>query len=124
MKIYHLLPFAAFVWVFACTRKSTVGLPEKISYNFHVRPILSDKCFTCHGPDEKKREANLRLDLPESALAPLKDRPSEFAIVPGKPENSEIFKRISSKDPDFQMPTPDSHLGQLSETEISEPEVL
>ena len=64
------------------------GLPDKISYNFHVRPILSDKCFACHGPDKNKLQAGLRLDNAESAYAPLKETKGAFAIVPGKPSPS------------------------------------
>ncbi len=91
---------------------------NRVSYNFHVRPILSDKCFACHGPDKNKLQAGLRLDLPENALGPLPENPGAFAIVPGKPESSELMKRITSKDPDYQMPTPESHLPLLTESEI------
>ncbi len=91
--------------------------PDVVSYNFHIRPILSDKCFACHGPDAKKREAGLRLDIAESAHAKLKDGKG-FAIVPGNPAASEVYKRITSVDPDYQMPTPESHLGLLTENEI------
>ncbi|SDF72332.1 Planctomycete cytochrome C [Dyadobacter soli] len=90
---------------------------EAVSYNFDIRPILSDKCFACHGPDAKKREAGLRLDLAESAYAKLKDGKG-VAIFPGKPEQSEVYRRITSADPSYQMPTPESHLGLLNETEI------
>ncbi|OJV12314.1 MAG: hypothetical protein BGO21_06070 [Dyadobacter sp. 50-39] len=90
---------------------------EAVSYNFDIRPILSDKCFACHGPDAKKREAGLRLDLAESAYAKLKDGKG-VAIFPGKPEQSELYRRITSPDPSYQMPTPESHLGLLNETEI------
>jgi hypothetical protein len=93
--------------------------PEVVSYNFHIRPILSDKCFACHGPDAKKREANLRLDLAEAAFLPLKETKGAFAFVPGKPEESEVYRRISSQDPSYQMPTPESHLGLLSEEEVA-----
>jgi len=92
---------------------------ENLSYNFDIRPILSDKCFKCHGPDANKRAANLRLDIAENAYAPLKETRGAFAIVPGKPEESELYKRISSTDTSYQMPTPDSHLGVLSTQEIS-----
>ncbi len=92
--------------------------PEVVSYNFHIRPILSDKCFACHGPDAKKREAGLRLDLAEAAFLPLRETKGAFAFVPGKPEQSEVFRRISSQDPDYQMPSPESHLGLLNEAEI------
>lgn len=91
---------------------------DRVSYNFHIRPILSDKCFACHGPDKNKLQAGLRLDLAESAYAPLPETPGAFAIVPGKPEASELMKRITSKDPDYQMPTPESHLSLLTEHEI------
>lgn len=90
---------------------------EAVSYNFDIRPILSDKCFACHGPDSKKREAGLRLDLAESAYAKLKDGKG-VAIFPGKPEQSEVYRRITSPDPSYQMPTPESHLGLLNESEI------
>lgn len=93
--------------------------PDVVSYNFHIRPILSDKCFACHGPDAKKREAKLRLDLAEAAFLPLKETKGAFAFVPGKPEESEVYRRITSQDPEYQMPTPESHLGMLSEEEVS-----
>lgn len=95
------------------------SLPKTISYNFDVRPILSDKCFACHGPDANKRKAELRLDIADSAYAPLKETKGAFALVPGKPEESEVFKRISSSDPTYQMPVPESHLGLLTEYEIA-----
>jgi len=90
---------------------------ESVSYNFDIRPILSDKCYACHGPDAKKREAGLRLDMAESAYAKLKDGKG-VAIFPGKPEQSELYKRIISVDPEYQMPTPESHLGLLNDSEI------
>nr|WP_235125248.1 PSD1 and planctomycete cytochrome C domain-containing protein [Dyadobacter sp. CY347] len=89
----------------------------QVSYNFDIRPILSDKCYACHGPDANKREAGLRLDVAENAYAKLKDGKG-VAIFPGKPEQSEVYKRITSVDPAYQMPTPESHLGLLNETEI------
>jgi len=103
----------------ACNNKSKEGaLPDKISYNFDVRPILSDKCYACHGPDANKRKAELRLDIQDSAYAPLKETKGAFALVPGKPEESEVFKRVSSTDPTYQMPIPESHLGTLTEYEV------
>lgn len=95
------------------------SIPDKVSYNFHIRPILSDKCFACHGPDANKREAHLRLDQPESAFAPLTETKGAFAIVKGKPDESELYKRISSTDPHYQMPTPESHMGALTEEQIA-----
>ncbi|WP_439581578.1 PSD1 and planctomycete cytochrome C domain-containing protein [Dyadobacter bucti] len=88
-----------------------------ISYSFQIRPVLSDKCFACHGPDANKREAGLRLDVADNAYAKLKDGKG-FAIVPGNPAASEVYRRITSVDPEYQMPTPESHLGLLNENEI------
>lgn len=122
MKAKLIISIVALIAVFggwyAYNTEGGNALPDKVSYNFHVRPILSDKCFACHGPDKNKRKADFRLDIEEAAFAPLKETKGAFAIVRGKPEDSELYKRITSKDPDYQMPSPDSHLGLLSETEI------
>src|SRR5688572_8084585 len=59
-------------------------LPDTVDYNFHVRPILSDKCFACHGPDAKAREGDLRLDLADSAYHALPGDPERYPVVPGK----------------------------------------
>ncbi len=91
-------------------------LPDRVDYNFHVKPILADKCFACHGPDANKREAGLRLDLKENALGELPEHPGAFAIVPGKPEQSELIRRIRHEDPLEVMPPSDSKLA-LSEFE-------
>ena len=82
---------------------------EKLSYNQHVKPILSDKCFLCHGPDVANNKAGLRLDLAESAYADLHEG-SGKGIIPGDAENSEVYKRMISHDPDLIMPTPESNL--------------
>ena len=81
-------------------------LPEKIGYNRDVRPILADTCFKCHGFDKNTRKADLRLDVREAALAKIDDI---FPIVPGKPEASEAWKRITTKDEDDVMPPKDEH---------------
>jgi hypothetical protein len=73
-----------------------------VQYNRDIRPILNDHCFACHGPDENKRAAELRLDIREAAL-------NKQAIVPGKPEQSVIFQRILSTDENEVMPPPTSH---------------
>lgn len=85
-------------------------LPKQLDYNLHVKPVLSDKCFACHGPDKAKQKAGLRLDLKESAYAELEESPGKVAINAGNLERSEVFHRILSDDPDFRMPTPESHL--------------
>lgn len=89
------------------------AVPEKITFNRHVRPILAENCFFCHGPDEKKQKADLRLDSLEGAS---RDLGGYAAIVPGDPEKSEAWRRILSDDPDAVMPPPDSHRS-LSETD-------
>jgi mono/diheme cytochrome c family protein len=99
----------------ACTSGGEMALeekpiPEDISYNLHIRPILSNNCFSCHGPDANKREAGLRLDLPGDAYKALKENPDAHAIVPEKPKDSEVFRRISSTDGSELMPPPESHL--------------
>ena len=70
----------------------------KVDFNFHVKPILSDKCFACHGPDAKKRQADFRLDNEEGAFKALKSDPNHFAIVKGNAEESILVKRIFSEE--------------------------
>ena len=84
-------------------------LPEKIDFNIHIRPILSDRCWSCHGQDAATRKANLRLDKEETAFAPLTEN-NGFALVKNSLKDSEIFHRIISDDPEIQMPPPESHL--------------
>jgi hypothetical protein len=79
--------------------------PE-IIYRRDVLPILSDRCFKCHGPDSAARQAGLRLDLPEAAKGELDS--GAIAIVPGKPADSELVERILSDDPAYAMPPEDS----------------
>ena len=107
----------------ACADKLTdslddsVSLPEHVDFNFHIKPILSDRCFTCHGPDEGTRKADLRLDLEEEAFAKLKSGHGR-AFHPKRPDKSESLKRMKSDDPDYQMPPPESNLS-LSDQEIA-----
>src|SRR5260370_21906101 len=82
----------------------------KLDYNFQVRPILADRCFVCHGPDEKKRQADLRLDQAESAYA-------GDVIAPGHPEKSLVIQRITA-DGKKRMPPEKSKL-RLSKEEIA-----
>ena len=89
---------------------------EKISFNKHIRPILADRCFVCHGPDSATREAGLRFDREDSAKSRLEDS-DEIAIVPGQPGFSEMLTRMTAADPDLRMPPADSNLS-VSQEEI------
>ena len=89
--------------------------PQKIEFNRDVRPILADRCFTCHGPDSAKRQADLRLDRSDAATS---RRGDSRAIVPGDSAASDAYRRMISTDPDLQMPPPDSNL-KLSAAEIA-----
>ena len=95
------------------TRPLLAGAAEKISYNRHIRPLLSDQCFTCHGPDVNKRKAMLRLDVREDALKPAKS--GAVAIVPGKPEQSSLIARIQATKADDRMPPEASHKSLTAE---------
>lgn len=79
-----------------------MGAFAAVDFNREVRPILSDRCFACHGPDAAKREAGLRLDTFEGATATLKS--GDRAVVPGKPAESALISRIHATDPDDLMP--------------------
>jgi hypothetical protein len=85
-------------------------LPSELDYNLHVKPVLSDKCFICHGPDQAKQKAGLRLDMAASAFGELPESPGKVAIDPGSLNGSEFFHRIMSSDPEYQMPSKESHL--------------
>ena len=89
---------------------------EKLGYNRDIRPILSDKCFHCHGPDKNKRDSGLRLDVREDAIA---DRDGFHAIMPGKPDESEIIARISTTDADDHMPPAKAKLESLTAAEVA-----
>ena len=86
------------------------ALPDEMDYNLHVKPILSDKCFSCHGPDKTKQKAGLRLDMPASAFGDLPESPGKVAIDPGDLNGSELFHRIVSDDSDYKMPSKKSNL--------------
>lgn len=93
------------------SRVSTVPVstPETVSFNAHIRPILSDKCFSCHGFDSTTREENLRLDTAEGAYAALESDKTKHGIVPGKPKESVVWQRIQTTDTDDIMPPTDFH---------------
>jgi hypothetical protein len=90
--------------------------PGKISFNEHIRPILSENCFACHGPDSGNREAGLRLDRAAAAAAELDS--GMRAIVPQEVHESELIARIVSDDPDSVMPPPWAKIGRLSAEQV------
>ena len=94
----------AFSVILSATASATAA--EPVSFSRDIRPILSDKCFHCHGPDEKHRKAKLRLDVKEQALG---KRDDLWAFKAGSLEDSEAWHLINSSDPDERMPPPKSH---------------
>ncbi len=83
---------------------------DEVNFNFDVKPILSDKCYTCHGPDDKTRKANLRLDIESGFYKSLEDNPNYYVINKNNPEKSEILNRINSENASYVMPPPESNL--------------
>lgn len=113
--------FFPFFWLIIClwscddpdlpqdVEMALAKVPDQLDYNLHVKPILSDRCFACHGPDKNKQKGDLRLDLPV-AYEKVSEETGRKALVPGKLAKSEVFHRIISTDPEVVMPTPESHL--------------
>lgn len=89
---------------------SLATIPENISYNFDVKPILSDKCYTCHGPDPKSVKGNLRLDISDHWYRISDANPNKQIIFSGKVSNSELVDRIRSTKASHQMPPPETNL--------------
>lgn len=89
---------------------------EPVRFNEQIRPLLSDRCFACHGPDFKRREADLRLDVRANAVG---EADGPLAIKPGQPADSPLWERITSKDPDLQMPPPSAKKPKFTAAELS-----
>ena len=100
-----------FLCLLAFTSSACAAAEENVTFNEHIRPILADNCFACHGSDAANRQGKLRLDQPAAATA---DRRGVRALVPGDLANSEAWQRILSQDPDEAMPPPDSHKKPLT----------
>jgi hypothetical protein len=111
----HRFPISQFVTLLALAAfaaTASAAVPEIVRFNQHVRPILSNNCFYCHGPDPKHREAELRLDVRDAAV--------EYgAITPGEPDESTLIQRISHANPKRRMPPPHSKKPPLSEEQIA-----
>ena len=105
--IAHPMRLSRLSLIAACLFGSLSASAEKVQFNRDVRPIFSDTCFACHGPDENKIKGGLRLDSLEAARKGGKS--GEAAIVPGKPEASEVMKRLRTDDADDHMPPAEFH---------------
>lgn len=104
-RTYRVAAVAA-IWLIGGAAFVLAGTPESVQFNRDIRPILSDNCFQCHGPDHAQRKANLRLDVETSAKGELED--GQRAIVPGRLADSELYRRITSGDTESHMPPPTS----------------
>src|SRR3954468_19207189 len=93
-----LCAVATMVW-------TTLVSAKEVDFNRDIRQILSNKCFACHGPDSAARQAELRLDVEDSAKA---TREGHAAIVAGSIDNSELVRRIITTEDDYRMPPSDS----------------
>jgi len=101
MRLFAVI--AAVALVLAVLDRDSSAQAASPTFNRDIRPILADNCFACHGPDKNARKAKLRLDRADDAYA---DRDGKRPVVPGKPEESEMVKRITSTDPEEMMPPP------------------
>lgn len=114
MQLYRHLLFVVFIVTHFASGTSSLG-ETRIQFSRDILPILSNHCFTCHGPDQQSRQSGLRLDLRSAAV--LEGDSGELAIVPGKPELSEVYQRIISDDEDIRMP-PSEDAHRLSNEQI------
>jgi hypothetical protein len=107
------MPWTIALWAWLAGGVAFAALPEQVDFNFHVRPILSDRCYNCHGPDEVNRQGGFRLDVRESAVGEADSgmRP----IVPGDVAASELLVRLTAEDPSMRMPPQDSKLSVTDE---------
>lgn len=119
--LYSLLVFIPVLVVYGCntgvqTSETTANndingrIPDKIDFTFHVKPILSDRCFKCHGPDKNAIEGGLSLNTAEDAYMALGKNKDHYAIVPGDVEKSELVNRLYTTDESLMMPPPESNL--------------
>ncbi|MEC9092767.1 MAG: c-type cytochrome domain-containing protein, partial [Planctomycetota bacterium] len=91
-----------------------VAKDEPVDFNRQIRPILSDRCFKCHGPDSESRESNLRLDFGKGKEGPFAKRDGNPAITPGSLENSTLWQKIHDDTSPDRMPPPTSNKPPLS----------
>ena len=110
LRLITKLSLPVCAWIAFCAVVVTCSAADttKLDFNFQIRPLLSDRCFRCHGPDSAARKAKLRLDQRDGALKSLDD--GMAVVKPGDLEHSELIRRILTDNEDDLMPPPDSHL--------------
>src|SRR5439155_3004459 len=101
-RFSQFLQIIAITWPLAAWMMSAQAADPVIDFNRDIRPILSNICFKCHGPDEKEVQAGLRLDSRAGAVAKLES--GKVAVGPGKLEESELFRRVTAENLDERMP--------------------
>ena len=111
----HLTPFVICFTLCTSVSMLAAGAEPGVDFNFDIRPLLSDRCYVCHGPDEESREADLRLDSSEGLRQEAQSGDASHVIVPGDLSQSELWQRITSDDPDVMMPPPESNLSLKQE---------
>ncbi|MCA9177538.1 MAG: DUF1549 domain-containing protein, partial [Planctomycetales bacterium] len=111
-----LIPLIVPLAISSLARADDASAP--VSFNRDIRPLLADRCFQCHGPAEGNREGGLRLDRADGAEGAYRTAEGSTAIKPGKPEESAVWNRIRSDDPDEVMPPPDAHKKPLTAEEL------
>jgi len=92
--------------------QASTNLPDRVDFNYHIKPILSDRCYKCHGPDANQRQADYRIDLAETAFSTTKGENSQAAynLSAGNLSKSEVFHRITAHDGEYVMPPPVANL--------------
>ena len=111
------LSIAVVILGFAVVDRAALAV-DAVDFQRDIRPLLSDRCIVCHGPDAERREADLRLDAKEDAFRASESGDGSHIIVPGEPSKSELYLRVTSPDADVRMPPPSSKLA-ISEEEVA-----
>ncbi len=110
LRLSREMPMGTVIFVISaattCFGATIASLPDRIQFNRDIRPILSDNCYACHGPDKNKRKADLRVDTKEGIFSHIENRTT---VVPGKLAESELFRRVTAEDPAERMPDPKSN---------------
>ena len=120
LALFAVLLISILAWRVSLQTSESLSLgvdEDRVDFNFHVKPVLVDRCYECHGPDENTREADLRLDQKEGVFGDLGG--GYYPVVAGKPDESEMIWRLFTEDEDDLMPPPDSgHALTQAEKEI------